>query len=97
MINNLFKFRRIGIAELENIVKQMKNKPDHESVSNKIIIDNWNIIGNVLLRIINTSLETGIFPENWKRSMITPIEKVPKTRKCEEFRPINTPKVCKKI
>ena len=27
---NLFKFRKIDITELENIVKQMKNKPDHE-------------------------------------------------------------------
>ena len=45
---------------------------------------------NVLLRIINTLLETGIFPENWKRFMIKLIEKLPKIRKCEEFRPINT-------
>ena len=51
--NNLFKFRKIDITKLDNIVKRMKNKPDHECVSNKIIIDNWNVFGNVLLRIIN--------------------------------------------
>ena len=63
----------------------MKNKPDHECVSTNVIIDNWNVLGNVLFRIINTSLEIGIFPENWKKSIRTPIKKVPKTRKCEEF------------
>ena len=58
--SNLYKFRKIDITELENIVKQRKDKPDHECVSNKIIIDNWNVLGNILLRIINTSLETYI-------------------------------------
>ena len=38
--NNLFKFLRINITELENIVKQMKNKADNECVSHKIMIDN---------------------------------------------------------
>ena len=47
--NNLFKFRKISIARLEDIVKQMKSKPDYESASNKIIIVNWNVLGNVLL------------------------------------------------
>ena len=88
--SNLFKFRRINITE------HMKNKTDHESVSNKIITDNWNILGNGLLKIINTLLETGIFPENWITS-ITSIEKVLKTRKREEFRPMNTLKVRGKI
>ena len=62
----------------------------------EIIIDNCNALGNVLLRIINASLGTGIFLENRKKSIITPIEKVIKARKCKEFRPINTLKVCKK-
>ena len=65
--SNLFKFRKINITELENIAKHMKNKPDHECVSNKIIIDNWNVLGNVLLRIINTSLETAVFIKTRKR------------------------------
>ena len=73
----------------------MNNKPNHECVSNKIIINNWNALANVFLKIINTSLETGIFPENGKND--TPIIKVPKKKKCEEFRPIITFKVCEKI
>ena len=28
---------------------------------------------------------TGIFPVNWKESLVTPIEKVNNTNKCEEF------------
>ena len=53
--NNLIKFRKINIAEPESIAKQMKSKSNHECVSNKIIIHNWNVLGNVLHRLINTS------------------------------------------
>ena len=42
-------------------------------------------------------MDTGIFPENWKTSMIIPIEKVSRTNKCEEFRPKNSLKLCEKI
>ena len=33
--NNLFKFRKIEITELEMIVKQMNDKPGHECVPNR--------------------------------------------------------------
>ena len=37
---------------------------------------NSDLVGNILLEIINKSLETGIFPDNWKESMVTSIEKI---------------------
>ena len=42
-------------------------------------------------------METDIFPENWKMSMVTPIKKVSGTNKCEKFRPIYSLKLCKII
>lgn len=95
--NKIFKFREITIAELKSVVKELKNKPDFNKISTKIILDNWNTTGEILRKIINQSIKTGIFPESWKVSMVSPIEKVPKTNKCEEFRPINTLKTCEKI
>ena len=52
----------------------MKKKPDYNSVNINMILDNYNTIGDVILKIINKSLEMSIFPENWRTSMITPIE-----------------------
>ena len=49
---------------------------------NTKIIDNMATIGNNLLKIIYTSLEEGVFPASWK-------EKIAKTTRCKEFRPIN--------
>lgn len=97
MTNNHFKFRAINIAELKNIINELKNKPDYNKISTTIILDNWNLTGKVILNIINKSLQTGVFPKAWKETMVTPIAKVAKTNKCEEFRPINTLKTCEKI
>ena len=50
---------------------------------------------SILLKIINRSLETGIFPENWKESIV--VEKIRNTIKCEEYCLINTLRTCEKI
>ena len=63
-----FKFRAISNYELRTVCKDIKTKPDYNSVNIKMILDNWNEIGDRLLKIINESMETGIFPENWKTS-----------------------------
>lgn len=97
MTDKKFKFRAINMLDLKNIVKNLKNKSDYEKITPKMLLDNWNEIGKILLRIINESLETGTFPENWKVTMITPIEKIANTKKCDEFRPINSLKTCEKI
>lgn len=97
VLNSKFKFREINLQELKNICKDIKNKPDFNNVSMKLVMDNWEIMGEIMMKIINKSLQTGEFPETWKISSVTPIEKIPKTNKCEEFRPINTLKTCEKI
>ena len=45
----------------------------------------------ILLRIRNKSLETGIFPEDWRESMVMPIEKSRNTIKCEGISPDKYP------
>lgn len=97
MVSSQFRFNEITNPELKKIVRELKNKPDFCKISTKILLDNWQLIAGNMLKIINKSLTSGVFPENWKESMVTPIEKVAKTRKCEEFRPINTLKTCEKI
>ena len=54
-------------------------------------------MGESILNIINNSLQSGEFPDSWKMAMVTPIQKISKTKKCKEFRPINTLKTMEKI
>lgn len=97
LIDTKFKFRAINLQELKIIFKNIKKKPDYTKLSSNIILDSWDTTGNIILNIINKSLETGVFPNNWKESMVFPIQKVKNTLKCEEYRPINTLKICEKV
>ena len=63
-----------------------------------MIINSWHIVGRIMLSVVNKSLQTGVFPENYKTEMVIPTEKVAKTKKIyDEYRPINTLKTCENI
>lgn len=50
-----------------------------------------------MMNLINESLETGYFPDEWKMTTVHPIPKIGKTIKAEEHRPINTMPIDEKI
>lgn len=87
---HIFKFRKITMNELHSILKNMNNKKDHYFVNANMFIDSFDLIGSNLLSIINNSLESGVFPNFWKDSIVVPVEKIKGSNKCEDFRPINT-------
>lgn len=95
--DKIFKFSAINILELKRIVKDLNNKPDFNQITKSMILDNWNTVGPILLSIVNRSLQYGEFPETWKVTKITPIEKILRTKHCEEFRPINSLNTFEKI
>lgn len=62
-----------------------------DNISIEVLLDTFEIIGDIFLNIINESLRTGVVPDVFKVSMVVPIPKINNTNKCEEFRPI---KIC---
>ena len=70
---------------------------DNRRILTRILLGNWNTVGNISLRIINRSLESGKFSVHWKESVVTPVEKIKNTIKYEEYRPINTLRTCDKL
>ncbi|CAH0549695.1 unnamed protein product [Brassicogethes aeneus] len=92
------KFQSVSMTEMKKIIKTMKNVGGCESgVSKKVLCDICDVAGNRLLDVLNTSLYTGVFPEEWKRSIIVPVPKVQKTILHNQFRPINTVEVYEKV
>ena len=51
VINCRFKFRVISLSELKNICKTFKKKNDYKGISSNLILDNWDLVGNILLEI----------------------------------------------
>ena len=83
-------FKQLEMRQLRKHVKQLKNKQSSvDGINMKILKSSFQSIGDRYLQLINNSLNTGTFPQNWKKSTVIPIEKKCNTILCEEFRPIN--------
>ena len=47
--NDRFNFCVISLMELENICRNMRKKKDYRRVSTGILLDTWNVVGNILV------------------------------------------------
>lgn len=64
----------------------MKNKKgSDEGITTEILKQTWKAESNLIITLINKSLEEGIFPENWKTTTVVPIQKVKGSLKAEEL------------
>lgn len=93
---SIFKFRQITINELIIICKRINNKSAF-NLNIKIFLDCFDIIGPIIVKIINLSFARGEFPSNLKESIVIPIPKETGTNVCEKFRPINMMPILEKI
>lgn len=67
----------------------MNKCKDPYTITTTHLIDALPVIGTFFTNLINSSLSQGTFPDCWKESTITPVAKVFKSTKPEQFRPIN--------
>lgn len=96
---SVFKdFQPTSISELRKLISNIKNSSGQEDgISSAVLKDAFNVIGNRFLDVINASLQIGKVPKDWKTSVISPIQKIQGSRKCEDFRPINVLPIYEKI
>lgn len=88
--NYFEKFTTVTMCSLRKCIQNLPNKTSSTNgITTKILKSAFEIIGNRLLDVISTSLETGEVPKNWKVSTVVPIEKKPNTSNCNEYRPVN--------
>lgn len=84
-----FNFERIDLHMLIKFINSLRKSGGLFNVNKQVLLDSIEVVGVPFVNIINESLESGIFPDCFKNSIITPIQKVAKTKLCSEFRPIN--------
>lgn len=85
-----FQFKPLeSVTEFLQIVKMMPNKNNFNFVNKFIIKDSFNYVGPALMKIINHSLMSGGFSSNWKTSVNGLVQKVPNSKKCGNYRPVN--------
>ena len=76
--------------EITNVIKQQKNSyPGHDNIHVKILNLASTVISPVLSRIINNSLQIGIFPDTLKIAKLIPIFKAGDKLQTSNYRPIS--------
>lgn len=96
-IQPLTTFVEATSDQILRILTNIKSKSGINNVNKDVVKSSMKAIGNEITDLINESLNTGIFPEAFKTTVVTPIQKVKGTCKAEELRPINNPGVLDKV
>ena len=83
-------FHNTSTGEIEKIIHSLpgKNSCGYE-ISTRILKASAPFISSLLCCIINTSLESGIFPSRLKYSVITPLHKKGSKNIVSNYRPIS--------
>lgn len=95
--NRFIEFRPITLEKLRKTVDSLKKCSGTDNVTKQVLVDAMDVIAGELLDIINISLMRGQFPEEWKKSTVIPIPKVPNSTRVEDRRPINMLPLYEKI
>lgn len=91
------RFKPLSLSELRGIVKKLNNKCSSDVLNNRVLKSIFGVVGHVMLNFVNTSLETGKFPDKLKVGSVVPIPKVCNPSQVDEFRPVNTLPTLEKI
>lgn len=92
-----FVFELTDVIKLKSILLKMNNKNDQFKISVKHFMDGLPVIGEYFVKMVNSSLEGGIFPDIWKKSIVVPVPKVRNASTPVNFRPINNLETPEKI
>ena len=89
--NLSFKFKTVSEAKVLKIINQIKPKRScgYDEITADMLKKVANIIYIPITYIINASITSGVFPEEWKLAIVKPLHK--KGKKCDKanYRPIS--------
>ncbi|KAF2346087.1 Reverse transcriptase domain [Trinorchestia longiramus] len=96
---NTWKPNPVSVQEICRILYLLKNTKavGHENISLQYIKDSFNFTAPLLHLIINTSIATNKFPDQWKHSIIKPLHKAGDINTASKYRPISLLPVLSKI
>ncbi|KAF2349842.1 Reverse transcriptase domain [Trinorchestia longiramus] len=96
---NTWKPNPVSLQEIRRILYSLKNTKAvvHDNISFQYIKDSFNFTAPLLHLIINTSVATNKFPDQWKHSIIKPLHKAGDINTASNYRPISLLPVLSKL
>lgn len=89
LCNSFGEFELLDAHSLKDVLYSLSNKSSPDELDMNILKNTFHSIQNPLLHLINSSLETGVVPSQFKISTVIPVPKVTNSRKVSNLRPIN--------
>lgn len=91
------RFNMVTEATLRRILENFRSVSGTNNVNKNVLGYGLDVCHTKIINMINESLKLGIYPDELKYTVITPIPKVKNTNKPEEMRPVNSPHVIDKM
>ena len=87
----VFKFQNVSISDVERRLRTLKSTKSTgcDNLPPRLLKDSASNIASPLTHIINLSMQTGLFPSEWKSAKITPIHKSGSRSNFDNYRPIS--------
>ncbi|CAB4018504.1 Hypothetical predicted protein [Paramuricea clavata] len=94
-----FHFSCISVQETFDALNQLNSRksPGLDGISVKLLKDTSDVIAQPLANIFNLSLQTAIFPDEWKIAKVSPVFKEGNKTDCGKYRPISVISVVAKL
>ena len=94
-----FKLQNVTEVKVFGIVSVLSSSKatGHDRISPKLLKDSSGVITSSLTQIFNQSLLTGVFPDDLKVAIISPIFKSERKLECNNYRPISVLSVVAKV
>lgn len=92
-------FGEIDSTSLINILKELNESKSSgiEDINSTLIFDAIYAIPEIFVKVIHLSLQTGVFPENWKTARIAVLPKKGDCRRLDNLRPVSILPILGKI
>ena len=89
--NLRFSLKSVTTKMVTKIMKQMSKKKSkgNDGISQECLLQGLEVLAAPLTYVINNSIATGVFPDQWKEAIVVPIHKKGDQKEMKNYRPVS--------